>query len=125
MHELSVASTIIDIVLETARQNQAMKISQVEISLGEYALVMEDQLKFCLEIVSDKTAAEGTNWKFKSQRGKILCEECQYKGHAKPPDDALHGFLFSFECPKCGSAKTKILDGRDITVDRITVERDN
>jgi hydrogenase nickel incorporation protein HypA/HybF len=124
MHEMSLASNVVEIALATASQNAATKIKQVNISIGEYALVQEEQLQFCLDVLAQGTLAEGAKFILKAKRGSILCEVCGYEGPAKPPEEAIPGFVFSFVCPRCGGLRTRILDGRDVIVEGITVERE-
>ncbi len=129
MHEFSTAVGVVETITEVAQKNNATKIKKVELVVGEFSMLNNDQLKFAFEIASEGTLAEGANLIIEGQSGEIACQECGYKGLIKKQskkEKEIDHFIVNlaniFECPKCHSNKTKISGGRDIYVKNIEIE---
>jgi len=73
MHEFSVMSQIVDSILEEAGRRDAQKIEQVELEIGEYTLLGEEQLRFAYEVLSRDTILEGSTLKVGRIPGKVKC----------------------------------------------------
>jgi len=128
VHEFSTAVGVVETVLDVARQNNATKVKKIELVVGEFTMLNDDQLKFSFEIASEGTIAEGAEVIIKKQRGEIECLDCHYKGEIadREKKEELDHFVVDlvniFECPKCHSNRTKISGGRDIYVNNIEIE---
>jgi len=128
VHEFSTAVGVVETVLDVARQNNATKVKKIELVVGEFTMLNDDQLKFSFEIASEGTIAEGAEVIIKKQKGEIECLDCQYKGEIadREKKEELDHFVVDlvniFECPKCHSNRTKISGGRDIYVNNIEIE---
>ena len=107
MHEFSTAVGVVETVLDVARQNNAIKVKKIELVVGEFTMLNDDQLKFSFEIASEGTIAEGAEVIIKKQKGEIECLDCQYKGEIadREKKEELDHFVVDlvniFECPKC------------------------
>ncbi len=127
MHEFSTAVGVVETITEVAQKNNATKIKKVELVVGEFSMLNNDQLRFSFEIASEGTLAEGASLIIEGQSGEIACQECGYKGliekqSEKEVDHFIVDLTNIFECPKCHSNKTKISGGRDIYVKNIEIE---
>ncbi len=130
-HELSIAQMIIDTVLEVAEREGASKILSVEIRVGELTMVNTEQLKFCLEVLSEGTTAEGASFRIETVPGVFRCKECGHEWRARVEDDpALHSAfgsdvasLLGERCPECGSRDFEIVEGDECTVVSMEVEK--
>ena len=57
MHEMSIAEGILDIALETMKNNDASIVHSVQLDLGLMSGVEPDALLFCWDAVTKKTPA--------------------------------------------------------------------
>ena len=126
MHEFSTAVGIVGTVVDVAKEHNATKIKKIELVVGEFAMLNNDQLIFAFEIASEGTLAQGAEVVITEQRGQIDCQECGYSGAIEKQTKEVGHLVVDltniFECPKCHSNKTKISGGRDIYVNNIEVE---
>ncbi|MFY9605990.1 MAG: hydrogenase maturation nickel metallochaperone HypA [Thermoplasmata archaeon] len=117
MHEFSVMSQIVDSILSEANKRKATKIEQVDLQVGEYTMLGEEQLKFAYEVLSKDTILKGSKLKISHIKGKIECA-CGYRGRIEPSPDSPHRIVPILECPKCKGA-AKIVEGRECVIRNI------
>ncbi len=120
MHEISIAGAIIDAVLDAAKKNEAKKVEEVFLEIGELTALNPEQLKFIFETISAGTAAEGARYNIEIVKPLINCKKCSYNG---PIEffEKLHFFLPIIKCPKCGEADIDIIAGRECCVKKIKI----
>lgn len=118
MHEYSVMSQIVELILAEAKNRNAEKVSRVSLEIGEFTFLGEEQLKFAFEVLTKGTIAEGAQIDIKTAKGKIECA-CGYSGSPVEPDD-LHSLSPVLECPKCGGIAA-IKEGIGCTVRDISL----
>ena len=117
MHEFSVMAQIVDCILEEAEKHHASKVESVDLELGDYTMLGEEQLKFAFEVLTKDTIISGANINVKHLGGKVKCG-CGYEGKAPSGDDTLHKIAPILECPKCRGA-AEIVEGRECLVRNI------
>jgi hydrogenase nickel incorporation protein HypA/HybF len=120
MHEISIAGAIIDAVLDAAKKNDAKKVEEVFLEIGELTALNPDQLKFIFETISAGTVAEGARYNIEIVKPLINCKKCSYNG---PIEffEKLHFFLPIIKCPECGEADIDIIAGRECCVKKIKI----
>lgn len=120
MHEISIAGAIIDAVLDAAKKNDAKRVEEVFLEIGELTALNPDQLKFIFETISAGTEAEGARYNIEVIKPIINCKKCSYNG---PIEffEKLHFFLPVIKCPKCGEADMDIIAGRECCVKKIKI----
>ena len=121
MHELSMAQGIINAVIETAESNNATEVNEVTIELGRLAMVNPEQLKFILGVLVENTIVEDAEIHFEDIPVEVECSECGFHGDAIL-DDKDH-YAPMVKCPECDSLAVEILNGRDIVVKNIVIEK--
>ena len=121
MHELSMAQGIINAVLETAENNNATEVNEVTIEIGRLAMVNPEQLEFILGVLVENTLVEDAEIKIEEIPVEIECGDCGFHGNAVI-DDKDH-YAPMVKCPKCDSFKIEILNGKDIVVKNIVIEK--
>lgn len=126
MHEFSTAVGIVETITKVAKENNATRIKKVELVVGEFSMLNNEQLKFAFEIAAEGTLAEKAELIIEGQKGEIDCKDCGFKGPVETQKKDVDHFVVDlvniFECPKCKSNNTKISGGRDIYVKNIEVE---
>lgn len=118
MHEFSLAQSIVETVLQAAREHGALAVEEVNLEVGEVALVNMEQLQWHIRMLTQATTADGARLNWKIVPASILCLECGYQGLVghKELDPLSHFEIPVFQCPACESPSTKILSGRELRV---------
>jgi hydrogenase nickel incorporation protein HypA/HybF len=73
MHELSLATAIVDTCVERAAGNRVLRI---RVEVGQLAAVLPDSLRFCFELCAQGTTAEGATLEILETRGRAECLTC-------------------------------------------------
>ncbi len=113
MHELAVTQSILDISLRHAQEASAVRVTDINLVIGEFSSIVDDSVQFYWDIVAEGTIAQGAALHFQRIPGEMTCGSC---GHAFRPTDE------SFECPACASGLVRITKGNEFRVDSIDVE---
>jgi len=66
MHELSIATDLVNTALRTARENNAKKVLAVTIEAGELAMVNPEQLEFMFDILVEDNMMKGAKLKIET-----------------------------------------------------------
>jgi hydrogenase nickel incorporation protein HypA/HybF len=76
-------------------------------------------VKFCYDILTKNTIAEGSTLNIEEVEAKVECNSCGFTG-SPPTIDGIydHFQLPVLECPKCGST-LNIISGREFTLQKI------
>lgn len=80
MHEISIAGAIIDAVLDAAKKNDARKVNEIFIEVGELTALNPDQLKFIFETITRGTVAEWSRYNIQVIKPIVNCKKCSYEG---------------------------------------------
>ncbi|MCQ2738115.1 MAG: hydrogenase maturation nickel metallochaperone HypA [archaeon] len=123
MHEFSMAQGILNAVLETAEANDADKVTDIVIEIGRLAMLNPEQLKFMLDILVEDTIAAEANIVLEDIDVEIKCYNCDYEGIGDV-DDSDH-YAPMILCPKCESHRVNVLNGKDVTVKTISIEKED
>ncbi len=121
MHELSMAQGIINAVLDTANENNATEVTEVTVEVGRLAMINPEQLQFILGVLVENTLMEDAEIKFEDIPAEIQCYDCDFKGEAILDDKDHYAPLV--KCPKCDSLNVETLNGKDIIVKNIVIEK--
>jgi len=113
MHEFSVMTQIVDLILSEAAKRKAEKIQHVNLDIGEFTFLGEEQLKFAFQIITKDTIAEDAVLEISTKPGSIECN-CGYSGAPERPDD-IHMLAPILKCPKCGKI-ARVKDGLGCTI---------
>ncbi len=113
MHELSIATDLVNTALKTAQDNHAKKVVTVTVEAGELAMVNPEQLEFMFDILIEDNMLKGAKLNIVTVPAEGECPNCGYKG---PIEDR-----FACACPKC-SMTLKITAGRDICLKNMELE---
>ena len=121
MHELSMAQGIINTVIETAEANDATEVKKVVIEIGRLAMINPEQLLFMLNVLVENTIMEEAKFEILDIPVEIKCPVCEFEGVGELDDNDHYAPMV--ECPKCGNVANRILNGQDIIVKSIEVEK--
>lgn len=122
MHEFSLAHSVFETTLGIAQEQKAKSIKKIVLKFGTFALVQEDQFRFCFDLIKSesKTTAD-SELEIVWIPGVLQCEKCNFEGEiTKFPQE--HAELAPiFECPACKSYSTKIISGTETIIDSIII----
>lgn len=113
MHEMSIAQSVLDIILQESRNHKVNRVLSVALKVGELSAVAAESLRFCFELVSQGTVVEGA--RLDIERVQVTCR-CRGCGS----DFAVKELVFS--CPACGQTGVDMLSGRELSVESFEVE---
>jgi hydrogenase nickel insertion protein HypA len=105
MHEFSIATAVVEKILEFAQEKQIARVIEVRLAVGELACVEAVQLKFCISAITKETAMEDSAVEIDQVAAEVACPHCSYRGRPKYWEDALSsGPVPTLQCPECGKA---------------------
>lgn len=110
MHELSVAESILSIVLQVA---SGRKVKRIKLRVGKLQHVTADSLQFSYDLLAADTCAAGTKIEIEQLPVSILCKSCGSKNGVDGPP---------LNCISCGSQNVVITSGDDIFLHNVELE---
>ena len=118
MHEVAVASGILDRALDAAADADAEEIERLTLEVGRATHVNPRQLRFCLETIVGGTIAEGATVETRTIEPELDCD-CGWRGEPETLDLAV-SFAPNVRCPDCGDRAT-LVRGRECRLASIEV----
>lgn len=120
MHEFSVMAQIVENVLREANARKARRVDSVDLRIGDFTMLGEEQMRFAYEILSKDTILAGSELKVSHIKGGIRCRTCGYEGEVLSSEDSPHRMIPILECPKCHGA-AEVTKGRECEVRNISM----
>lgn len=108
MHELSIAESIVENVLENTGDRD---VRVVRVRIGRLTAVVPDALLFCFDLATAGTTLEGARLEILETDARLHCRSCGA--------DSTSADLFLL-CA-CGSADVEVLAGRELQVSSVEV----
>jgi hydrogenase nickel incorporation protein HypA/HybF len=113
MHEMSIASGLLEQVLAAVQPHSPARVSRVEVRFGVMRLVCPDAMELAWREVCSGTPAEDAELGMSEQPLLVRCRGCGARYRPEVSD---------YLCPKCGQADVDILEGNDIILDSVTCD---
>jgi len=113
MHELAVTESILEIAVRHAQAQNARRITELFIVVGEWSSTVDDSVQFYWDMISENTIAQGAQLHFRRIPTELLCKQC---GHTYHPDSR------NLLCPSCQSKHIKVQKGEEFYLEAIEVE---
>lgn len=108
MHELSIATAIVEQADEWARADGAVRVSAVTVRVGELSGVVPDALDFAFEVARDGTALAGARLVVEQVTAHAWCGPCA--------EEFAVGMPPFFWCPRCDRPSTELRSGRELEI---------
>lgn len=114
MHELGIVSGILDVATETARQAGASRVVSVTVRIGDMCEIVPEAMDFAWETLrEDEPLATDAELHVEHVAPSSMCLEC---------GEEFEHDRFHCRCPKCGSAQTRLVHGREMDIVSIEIE---
>lgn len=108
MHELSIAESIVDSVLQRTGDRQ---VHVVRVRIGGLTGVVPDALQFCFELATAGTPLEGARLDVDETEALVHCRTCE-------KDVAVADLILLCDC---GSADVDVVSGRELQISSVEV----
>ena len=113
MHEMTIAVSIVDVVCKKAIEENASKINNVILEIGELSGVMIDALEFCFEAATKNTIVEGAQLKIHNIKAEAFCKSCNMNFTVESD--------FS-PCPTCNNFNYELLKGKELSIKSFNID---
>jgi hydrogenase nickel incorporation protein HypA/HybF len=110
---MSIAQSVIDIVEEEMRKNNAKVLRSVRLNIGQLSAIVPDSLSFCFEIITKDTHLEGA---------RLVMDVIPLIGYCHACEEEFEIEDYAFSCPKCGDTKIETITGQDLSIVEIEVD---
>ena len=112
MHELGVASEILEVALAEADRNAAKKVTSIRLRVGVLRAIEPENLSFLFEHLARGTPAEGASLEIVEEPVRIECEAC----------GVSEARAFTFECPRCKGPIVSVTGGDSLQILSLDVD---
>jgi hydrogenase nickel incorporation protein HypA/HybF len=108
MHELSIALSLIEGVLEQAKKHGDVHIDAVHLKMGVFSGIDEDALQFSYRVACEGTPLHGSHLVIEQTPIIIYCRSCNAE-RSLPS-------LQPLTCPHCQAAANEVRGGRELEI---------
>ena len=116
VHELSIASRIVELVGEQVRAAGGGRVAAVTLKIGALSCVHEDALRFSFNLVREETPLADAELRIVTVPVVIWCAACGR-------EVTLAG-IQKLACPECGTPSGDIRAGRELDLESIELADD-
>lgn len=113
MHELSIATRIMEIVKEVMKEHSAKSVGEITVEVGSLSCIDPSSLEFCFEAIIRDSPLEGARLRIDRKQAMARCRSCGKTYEVCDMD---------FSCGNCGSHDFEITSGTDILITQVEVE---
>jgi hydrogenase nickel incorporation protein HypA/HybF len=113
MHELSITQQILGIANKHGLKNQAEKITDLYLVIGELSSVLDDSVEFYWDMIAEGSICEGANLHFERVPAIFKCRDCSEEYHLQDGDLS--------PCPACQSTEMDVLQGKEFHLESINI----
>ncbi|MEV4442458.1 hydrogenase maturation nickel metallochaperone HypA [Streptomyces sp. NPDC049577] len=108
MHELSIATAVVEQAEDLARRHGAHAVEAVRLRVGELSGVVPDALRFSFDVAREGTALAAA---------RLLVEEVPARARCGPcGTDFAVGMPPMLWCPRCDRPAPQLLSGRELEI---------
>lgn len=110
---MSLTQGVLDVIESAAQRESFVRVRTVWLEVGRLAAVEPEALRFCFDVVTRGSCAEGARLEIVAIAGKAWCLMCSESIEIEEPLGA---------CPKCGSHQLQVTGGNDLRVKELEVD---
>ncbi len=113
MHELSIATNLVDVATEAAADAGGGRIVALQVRLGACSSVVVEALEFAWEAARDGTACDGARLEVERVAARAMCDACGHNFELEDP--------YTWRCPRC-TAIVVCVAGRELELHAIELD---
>jgi len=113
MHELAVTESIVNIVVDQAREHGAGKVTRIDLVIGSLQGIVDECVRFHFEVLSKGTVAEGSELNITVAPAMARCRECMHEFELPALERS---------CPRCANWLLEVVGGNELLIDSIEVD---
>ncbi len=113
MHEFSIVQSLLQLIEEQARQNNASRVTRVVVQIGKFSGVEPHLLKTAFDTFKAHSIAADAELEMQIQDLELECQQCHT---TFTPQD------MQFICPNCQSTDVDIIHGREMLLLSLELE---
>lgn len=113
MHELSIANSIVETVLQEIENKQLPPVQRIVVRVGVLSGVVPEALQFGFEAITRETPLENT---------RLVLEIIPIQGQCQACGRDFEVEELVFACPYCHSGKIKVINGEELDIAYLEVE---
>ncbi|MDY0220875.1 MAG: hydrogenase maturation nickel metallochaperone HypA [Desulfobacterium sp.] len=108
MHEMGIAQQMVDIALDAIpAEIENPRVEKLNLKIGRLASVVEESLRFCMEVITKNTPLEGVKLEIEAVDVRARCKACNHEWVVEGP---------GFRCPACRQGDVELLSGRELEI---------
>ncbi|MGO9641999.1 MAG: hydrogenase maturation nickel metallochaperone HypA [Candidatus Acidiferrales bacterium] len=113
MHELSIATLVLEAVNAEAGLRPRMRVSKIGLRLGDLSGVDADALTFCLEALVKETELASAALEIERRPQRNRCSRCSKEFVVVD---------YESSCPACGETSTEFISGDEMELAFVEME---
>lgn len=110
---MSIAQSLLAIVLEEAQRHQVQRVTKVAVKVGALASVVPSSLTFSFDLIKEDTLAAEAMLEIEQMPAQGVCHACGAAIDMAQP---------VFACPACGSRDIQLTSGQELYIDHIEAD---
>lgn len=113
MHELSIATEIVNIVNQHVKEEERERVEIVKVKIGRLTNVLGESLQFCYDAIIKDTPLANAKLEIENTLLQLNCNDC---GNINFADEYI------FKCKACSSGNINITGGDELNVSEIILK---
>ncbi len=113
MHELAICQALIGQVAEVAREQQAISVTDIYVSVGPLSGVERPLMQNAFPVAAAGTVAREAKLHLQATTIRVCCEEC-----GEESDAAMNRLT----CEHCGHWRTRVISGDELMLQRVILD---
>ena len=114
MHELSIATSMVEMATEESEKRGGAQVHAVHLRLGLLSGLVKEALLFSWQVACEGTPLAGSRLEIDEMPVVVYCSTCR----AKRTLPSIQNFL----CPVCGTPTPEILQGKELEIVALEIE---
>lgn len=108
MHELSIAQSLLEIVLQQCRDNGYERVETVNVRIGRASGIMPDALLFAYDAIKTDSVAHSSVLNIQEIPVTVFCNHCSREFSVEEE--------YVFNCPSCNGTDFILVGGRELDI---------
>ncbi|AFL68454.1 hydrogenase maturation nickel metallochaperone HypA [Sulfurospirillum barnesii] len=113
MHEFSIVNALLEMCEKSAKENNATKITKVEIKIGKLSGIEPYLLESAFDTFKEEGICMGAKLEMHLQEVVIHCNVCHHEATLNQNE---------FLCPACQSPEISVIDGEEMFLMHLEME---